>query len=89
MSSMVNIGGSDDPAYRYKMPRLMSKVEGRGNGIKTVIPNMVDIAAALNRAPSVVTKYFGCELGAQSRWDPKVCVCMHGRRKRGLGCALY
>lgn len=69
---MVNIGGSDDPAYRYKMPRVMSKIEGRGNGIKTVIPNMVDVAQALNRDPAICTKYFGCELGAQSRYDPKV-----------------
>lgn len=31
----------------YKMPKLMNKVEGRGNGIRTAIPNMVDIAKAL------------------------------------------
>ncbi|KAJ1341603.1 hypothetical protein BSLG_003830 [Batrachochytrium salamandrivorans] len=35
---------------------LISKVEGKGNGIKTVIPNMSDVAKAL---------IFGCELGAQ------------------------
>ena len=26
------------------MPRLQAKVEGKGNGIKTVVVNMVDIA---------------------------------------------
>jgi len=41
-----------DEFYRYKMPRLIAKVEGRGNGIKTVVVNMRDIAAALGRPAS-------------------------------------
>ena len=41
-----------DPFYRYKMPRLVAKVEGKGNGVKTVIPNMVDIARSLERPPT-------------------------------------
>lgn len=53
------------------MPRLVAKVEGKGNGIKTVIVNMVDIARALARPPTYVTKYFGCELGAQTQFDIK------------------
>lgn len=60
-----------DAFYRYKMPRLQAKVEGKGNGIKTVIVNMVDIARALARPPTYVTKYFGCELGAQTQFDIK------------------
>ena len=81
-----------DSFYRYKMPRLIAKVEGKGNGVKTVIPNMVDIARALGRPPTCecngvtwildlivnvdffltdCTKYFGCELGAQTQFDFK------------------
>lgn len=60
-----------DPFYRYKMPRLMAKVEGKGNGIKTVIANMAEIAKALERPPTYPTKYFGCELGAQTNFDMK------------------
>lgn len=66
----LNVNRSvQDAFYRYKMPRLVAKVEGKGNGIKTVIVNMVDIARALDRPPTYVTKYFGCELGAQTQFD--------------------
>ena len=69
--SLINIGGGDDPAYRYKMPAVVGKVEGRGNGIKTVIVNAQAIAASLKRPTPQVTKFFGCELGAQSKYDEK------------------
>ena len=49
---MENINrGVDDAFYRYKMPKLLAKVEGNGNGIKTVIPNMKEIAKSLSRPP--------------------------------------
>uniref|UniRef100_A0A8C2GJS8 Eukaryotic translation initiation factor 5 n=1 Tax=Cyprinus carpio TaxID=7962 RepID=A0A8C2GJS8_CYPCA len=70
MSVNVNRNVSDQ-FYRYKMPRLIAKVEGKGNGIKTVIVNMVDVAKALNRPPTYPTKFFGCELGAQTQFDAK------------------
>ncbi|OBS81422.1 hypothetical protein A6R68_20376 [Neotoma lepida] len=60
-----------DQFYRYKMPRLIVKVESKGNGIKTVTVNMVDVAKALNRPPTYPTEYFGCELGAQTQFDVK------------------
>jgi len=53
-----------DEFYRYKMPALIAKVEGRGNGIKTVIVNMFDIAKSLARPPAYPTKFFGFELGS-------------------------
>lgn len=71
--ALLNIGegNKDDAFYRYKMPKLITKIEGRGNGIKTNLVNMVDVAKALARPPSYTTKYFGCELGAQSKFDEK------------------
>lgn len=60
-----------DASYRYKMPKLGTKVEGRGNGIKTVVVNMVDIAKALHVNPGYPTKFFGIELGAQSKFNKK------------------
>ena len=53
------------------MPLLLTKIEGKGNGIKTVIPNMADVARALSRPPTYPTKFFGCELGAQTSFDEK------------------
>lgn len=50
--ALVNIPRDvDDIYYRYKMPVLKAKVEGKGNGIKTVIENMADIAKAMDRPP--------------------------------------
>eukprot|EP00954_Amorphochlora_amoebiformis_P028385 1391572-Amorphochlora_amoeboformis.AAC.1 len=91
--NMINIGGDEtDVSYRYKMPKLKAKIEGRGNGIRTIVPNMVDVAKALNVPPECKstaepslpsgplitcvliidpTKFFGVELGAQSKYDSK------------------
>lgn len=70
----------------------MAKVEGKGNGIKTVIVNMAEVAKAIGRPAtcnlkpiffiqtfcftffvifSDPTKFFGCELGAQTQFDFK------------------
>ena len=59
-----------DPFYRYKMERLQSKIEGKGNGIKTVVANLSSVAQSLARAPAYVIKYFGFELGAQTNTNP-------------------
>jgi len=68
--ALVNIPRDiTDSFYRYKMPALVAKVEGRGNGIKTVIVNMADIAKSLDRPPSYTTKFFGFELGALTTID--------------------
>jgi hypothetical protein len=48
--AMINVNRqTNDMFYRYKMPKLLAKVEGTGNGIKTVVVNATAIAKALNR----------------------------------------
>ena len=57
MAQVMNICGLtpvEDPSYRYKMPGMSTKIEGRGNGIKTVLTNVVEVAASLNRDPQVM-----------------------------------
>ncbi|KAJ1335532.1 translation initiation factor 5 [Microdochium nivale] len=59
-----------DAFYRYKMEKLQTKIEGKGNGIKTVVVNLSSVAQSLARPPAYVIKYFGFELGAQTNIDP-------------------
>eukprot|EP00029_Vermamoeba_vermiformis_P009035 TRINITY_DN4383_c0_g1_i1.p1 TRINITY_DN4383_c0_g1~~TRINITY_DN4383_c0_g1_i1.p1 ORF type:complete len:213 (+),score=32.42 TRINITY_DN4383_c0_g1_i1:73-639(+) len=56
--------------YRYWMPILLVKVEGRGNG-RTIITNLSEVAASLDRPPAYLMKYIGLELGTRtSEQDP-------------------
>ncbi|CAN6333932.1 unnamed protein product [Urochloa humidicola] len=74
--ALQNIGASnkDDAFYRYKMPRMVTKIEGRGNGIRTKIENITDIAKALDRPASYITKYFGYELGAKTTFGQRTSI---------------
>lgn len=70
--SLVNVRRDvSDAFYRYKMERLQTKIEGKGNGIKTVVVNLTSVAASLARPGAYVIKFFGFELGAQTNIDPK------------------
>lgn len=68
----INISGTrvrEDPHYRYTMPSLSIRHEGRGNGQKTVIVNLKDVSDALDRPLEILVKYFGIELNSQSRHE--------------------
>jgi translation initiation factor 5 len=69
---MLNITGTTlnhDPTFRYKMPALVAKIEGRGNGIKTIVVNLRTIADAICRPPDLLMRFMAIELGAQSKGD--------------------
>lgn len=72
MAALINVRRDvSDSFYRYKMERLQTKVEGKGNGIKTVIVNLTSVAQSLDRPGAHLIKFFGFELGAQTNIDPK------------------
>jgi len=67
---MLNIPTSiQDPSYRYRMPRIMAKIEGKGNGIKTILVNLNDIADSLDRPPSMILRFMTIELGSTGKGD--------------------
>ena len=59
MDKMININKSDDPFYRYTMPKIVIKYEGQ----KTILQNIKDISKSLNRPEEYIYKYIGYELG--------------------------
>lgn len=50
--SLSYVAAIFSPIWDFRMPLLVTKIEGRGNGIKTVLVNMSDVARALSRPPS-------------------------------------
>ncbi|KAK1971165.1 domain found in IF2B/IF5 [Colletotrichum sublineola] len=71
MASLINVRRDvKDAFYRYKMEKIVTKIEGKGNGIKTVVVNLSSVAQSLARPGAYVIKYFGFELGAQTNVDP-------------------
>merc|ERR1712224_1191754 len=46
-----------------------TRIEGRGNGIKTNMVNVCDIARSLKTNPAYITKFLGGELGALSNYS--------------------
>lgn len=56
-----------DPFYRYQMDEVKVKIEGRGNGIKTIITNLTAISHALKRNPEHILRFLGYELGSQTK----------------------
>ena len=61
----------EDPSYRYKMPALATRVEGRGNGVKTNLVNLADVARALVVPTEYPLRFFGAELGANIDFKAK------------------
>jgi len=53
----INVNGSDDPWYRYKMPPIAATQRGGGNGKTTVVTNAAAVAHALRRDTAHVMKH--------------------------------
>ena len=65
--STLNINGdNNDPYYRYKMPLLVSRQAGRGNGCFTILENLPDVTKSLNTPHNIIFKYMGSVLGSNT-----------------------
>lgn len=63
---MLNIPSTVvDTNYRYKMPKMQTKIESKGNGIKTNIVNLPDVAKHLRTNELYILKFFGFEKASQ------------------------
>jgi translation initiation factor 2 beta subunit (eIF-2beta)/eIF-5 len=61
---VLNVGGT-----QVEIPIVIGKIEGRGNGIKTNVSNVVQISKIIKRHPAWTSKYLGCELGCVNSYD--------------------
>lgn len=69
---MLNIPSHiEDHSYRYKMPALQIKVEGSGNGIKTNLPNLSDVAKSLSVPTDYPLRFFAAEFGTSIEYKQK------------------
>jgi len=63
----ININREEilDPHYRYKMPKVSLKIEGRQKN--TVVGNLEDIAKSLERDEKEILKYIGYAICSQAK----------------------
>ena len=55
----------NDKFYRYKMPELKIKLEGKGNGKVCVLQNLTEVATSLSIPEEFIIKYFSLQLGTK------------------------
>lgn len=66
MSQKANIPRSVvDPNYRYKMPLLQQRTEGKGINAHTTLLNLKDVAKALRVPYDYILKFFGYDMSIQ------------------------
>lgn len=70
-SPALNLDGSDDPFYRYKMPALQVKVEGSSKMVKTVLLNLDDVCRAIGRPCDHMLVFLGQNLSAAANVDKR------------------
>lgn len=62
---------SQDPHERYQMDAVETKVESRGNGIRTVISNIQAIAKQIRLPATHILQYYSYAIGVKTRVDAK------------------
>ena len=54
-----------DPKYRYQMPLIQLKIEGRGINIRTNLTNLREVAKSLRVPSEYILKFMGYEFGTK------------------------
>ena len=55
---------TDDPFYRYKMPKINVRNAGRGNGSFTFLDNLDEVSEAINTPSSILLNFISKSLGS-------------------------
>jgi len=76
-NNMLNINGSDDPYYRYKMPAITTVFVNQKKGL-TRWDNCATVAKSIYRTPAQLKKYMSKKLGVQSILEPTGAITFRG-----------
>ena len=76
----VNKNQITDPSYRYKMSEILLKYEGQGNGQKTLLLNINEIAKELNRDQDIILSYLVAVIG---------CKCITTKENQIVLCGTH
>ena len=68
---MININSSIDEFYRYKMPKVIIKLKGNGNGKFTELVNIEEISNCINTPSEIIFKYISSILGSSCNYKDK------------------
>jgi len=72
-TNAVNMDGSDDAGYRYKMPRLEVKIEGSSTKMrKTVLVDVNDVSRSIGRPVEYLLTYLGHSLSVATRMEKHI-----------------
>jgi translation initiation factor 2 beta subunit (eIF-2beta)/eIF-5 len=63
----INMNGSSDPNFRYKMPAIVVKHEGTGKMKKSVLVNIENVCQSIGRPVDYLVTFLGHRLSASSR----------------------
>ncbi len=78
--SMINISPNhiNDPFYRYKMSKINTKYEGQGNGQRTILLNIQNIANEINRNVLSILIYMTCLFGCKYIYNKENQYVLYG-----------
>jgi len=65
-------GSSDDQHFRYKMPALVLKHEGKGKMKKTLLVNIKDVCESIGRPADYLMTYLGQKLSATAKVEKEI-----------------